>query len=599
MLSCISDGGNSPDARAAASYKIGDEFDGSDTNYLKGSVSTSEKDGVKTMQIDYESPEGTIKTKDGRISGFRYSKGENPIPDYLSPLEIGWDTGFFDCLSALQREGYSVQVDYPPFDLPYRKSNANIWATHEKDLSEKYYFHFYGDEFSDGGELSPALHSISVNANPSYYQYKNNLEYPSRGVNLLPDDRKREALAFSGLLGEQNKAQHNRLDPFPSDTTKGRMILTSSWGIEDREELLDMLISLDEGGHSQSFRDALEFLEAIPESDDPVDYVYRNENSAGRASRILYTALIKDIPGMRERTLRAWDWGRSVSLCRWGFNAGFLSEEEAWEKILAYRVKILGYYNSWEDFTANYALGRMFWNAYSSDKDGYIDKANEIFESYNRLIHTQDSIWRAPWNGSGDVSPLYSYETAFEDIPITYESTKPFQAWKRFVKGIDLYRIGSYNDARREFDQSLLLHPDFHTPPLRYLISCERKMNDPWDARWDYAERLLEILPGDYYANLALGEIYEESNDLAQGERQLEKTIRLDPQKSAAYASLARLFLKQDKYDEAKILFEHYDENVKEEKVNYYAHMLRGFLYYDLKDYDRAIDYFMRCYQSY
>ena len=597
FFSCLTDGAEHSLSSYEPDMKIGDTFDGSDEDYREISTGTSEKNGIKITTIKYESPENKIETTNGRITEIRYESRKSSFPPSFGKLGISWETDFYDCLAALRSNGFFVDVNYPPYSIPHSYSNGHIWATNKERVSEKYTFHFYNGELNDEGVLSPPLRSLTISKSTSFSKYENRLEYEARGVNLLKDEKKREAIAFCSLLGEENKAHPNRLDPFPTDSTKGRLILAASWEIKNRDELLSTLDRLDEGGHSQSFRDALDTLNQIPDTADILDYLNKNERDPGRAGRILFTMIIKDIPGMKERTLRAWDWGRSVSLCRWGYNAGFLTEEETWEKILSNREKILSYYNSWEDYATGYALGRMFWSSYDSDYDEYQNRANEVFRSYSQLIHREDSIWQAPWNSAGDIPALYPYDLKFRDIPIPSNKTFPFQAWKRYIEGIGLYQIGRYEDAKREFESSFQLHTTFLTP-LRYIISCERKMNHPWKAE-EYAERLLQILPGDYYANLALGEIYEESNDLTAGERQLEETIGLDPEKSAAYASLARLFLKQNKYDEAQILFDQYDENVNEENVNDYAHLLRGFLYYDLKSYDRAIDYFMRCYESY
>ncbi|MDR2176588.1 MAG: DUF1266 domain-containing protein, partial [Treponema sp.] len=62
-----------------------------------------------------------------------------------------------------------------------------------------------------------------------------------------------------------------------------------------------------------------------------------------------------------DRNILAWDLGRNIALCRWGYDVGFLSEEEAWEKIMYYAKLIQPLYKSWEEYGYDYYMGRVFW----------------------------------------------------------------------------------------------------------------------------------------------------------------------------------------------------------------------------------------------
>jgi len=49
-------------------------------------------------------------------------------------------------------------------------------------------------------------------------------------------------------------------------------------------------------------------------------------------------------------TIKAWDLGRSISLCRWGYNVGFITEDEAWARIFRIARIIQPLYRSWEGY---------------------------------------------------------------------------------------------------------------------------------------------------------------------------------------------------------------------------------------------------------
>jgi hypothetical protein len=50
-----------------------------------------------------------------------------------------------------------------------------------------------------------------------------------------------------------------------------------------------------------------------------------------------------------QKGILAWDLVRYISLCRWGYHAGFLSETEAWDRILAAALRLQQTFDSWQD----------------------------------------------------------------------------------------------------------------------------------------------------------------------------------------------------------------------------------------------------------
>jgi hypothetical protein len=60
--------------------------------------------------------------------------------------------------------------------------------------------------------------------------------------------------------------------------------------------------------------------------------------------------------------ITAWDFARYINLCRWGADCGWLTEQEAWDRIIPAARLLQTSYASWDDFAADYLLGRNFWS---------------------------------------------------------------------------------------------------------------------------------------------------------------------------------------------------------------------------------------------
>jgi hypothetical protein len=97
---------------------------------------------------------------------------------------------------------------------------------------------------------------------------------------------------------------------------------------------------------------------------------------------------------LRSKSLYGWDYGRGISLCRWAYVAGFISEEEAWERIMPMALLLQERFDSWEDLGRNYLIGRQYWSYEETQKFGW-----EFQDAVQRLLDMQSSPWnRYPWN---------------------------------------------------------------------------------------------------------------------------------------------------------------------------------------------------------
>jgi hypothetical protein len=80
---------------------------------------------------------------------------------------------------------------------------------------------------------------------------------------------------------------------------------------------------------------------------------------------------------------------RCINVAGWGFLAGYLTEEEAWDHIMPAARKIQQAYGSWETFGRAYMVGTAFWRAPRAEQNGQIARD---------LVANAGSPWnQIPW----------------------------------------------------------------------------------------------------------------------------------------------------------------------------------------------------------
>ncbi len=161
------------------------------------------------------------------------------------------------------------------------------------------------------------------------------------------------ALAFSGILDSQNGYLHSTLDvTLDPAEAKGvpqaiRRTLGESWEVGSREELIALLTKIETGenGHRQNYwairrelltvrmENYLQVMRAVPLEKE--------------AAQVFVVAT--HLGPLRGKTLpiTAWDFGRYIFLCRMGYIVGWLTEEEAWSRIIPAARFLQASYGSW------------------------------------------------------------------------------------------------------------------------------------------------------------------------------------------------------------------------------------------------------------
>jgi Protein of unknown function (DUF1266) len=214
------------------------------------------------------------------------------------------------------------------------------------------------------------------------------------------------ALAFNAILDSQAGFVHSSIGTsFDSATTEQnrpnvRKLLADYYGVTSREELLAMLDSFATGETGQRalyWEIYTKMTHYLPGSANNLYLEYGPKNGA----RVNVVMIYQLLPVGKALPIAAWDFARYILLCRDGYNAGWLSEDEAWAKIMPVARMLQASYSSWEDFAADYLRGREFWKP-----DDPVSN-NRTRSVAGLLERKEGGLWSSiPWGqslGSGDV----------------------------------------------------------------------------------------------------------------------------------------------------------------------------------------------------
>jgi hypothetical protein len=206
------------------------------------------------------------------------------------------------------------------------------------------------------------------------------------------------AISLTGIMTEINSSNRNALHASTmNERGKNTWLNTLSrdWGITTREELFRTLDSLETGGHAASFREIQgivnEVIKAGNNNSAVSAVLNRYQWDITKYNRFRYVAANWNM--YEFMTIKAWDLGRSISLCRWGYNVGFITEDEAWARIFHIARIIQPLYSSWEEYGYEYYMGRVFWASGFEEEERYLEWTEPI---YRKLMN---SYWSwIDWN---------------------------------------------------------------------------------------------------------------------------------------------------------------------------------------------------------
>ncbi len=386
-------------------------------------------------------PRGVAAASYGKESG---NSLERAIPEVsLDPEGSAAET-----IESLEKRGYACKADSSP-QIVQRTDEQYVsaWAVEASPPNgERYAFKL---TFSVAGLWSyekrgaiEKIEKISTGEKSATAKAVPSLRAPNGSI----DDRSR-ALDLAIALSRQNSTGYDRIMPIedgkrnPNPKT-WKDLLQSSWAIDSREKYFASFDDLVANGHTKAYRDAMRILDENPHFSPAQITLYTN-NSDYYCDRLFYVRATREWLG--ERSLRAWDLGRLISVTRWAYAAGYITEDEAWQRILPIAQSIYETYASREDFLVSYAGGRGFFGA--DDAPRYVQAMVKI---YSEEMGKPSSRQHLPWDAEGaDRGRVVSRAAQLSDLAIRRDAE--WDASDELFKRINR-EIARISDAEKSKD---------------------------------------------------------------------------------------------------------------------------------------------------
>ena len=135
----------------------------------------------------------------------------------------------------------------------------------------------------------------------------------------------------------------------------GRQILSDSWDISSREELIDTITRMTAHGHNDSFFEAVEVGNSLSSAQ------YNEIASGGGVDAYMfpYTKQLSEKWG--GRGILCWDLFRMSNLAQWGYLAGYVTYPEALALVEPAARLLRENFSSWDEAYENYLDGYHWW----------------------------------------------------------------------------------------------------------------------------------------------------------------------------------------------------------------------------------------------
>ena len=201
------------------------------------------------------------------------------------------------------------------------------------------------------------------------------------------------AAGCSAILMERNHEQHSTLatrQRTPRKIKSVKELLDNYWDVKSKKDLLEKLSWLETGGQREQFDKTV--LMVMPLNDEQFRTIAAQTRNHDDLLKLQVAR--KYGKALGKKSILGWDYCRYIAVCRWGYTAGFISEDEAWAKIMPAARVLQKNFDSWEDLACNFLIGRQFWSYQETLKSG-----PDIEDATQRLLDMPSSPWnKYPWD---------------------------------------------------------------------------------------------------------------------------------------------------------------------------------------------------------
>lgn len=172
----------------------------------------------------------------------------------------------------------------------------------------------------------------------------------------LSSEEKLFCMLSSNII-ENNNQSHDTLNPDSNGKNLSAKLLESSWDVSNYFELLNVLDELFDYKNYDAYSDfSVKVSEAKSES--LISSAAEYGIPFAQLSSFLFVPYLKDKLG--SSGTMAWNYGRAITILRWGIGAGLIDEDEAKERAKPFIDTITKTFCSFEDYCCHYLYGASF-----------------------------------------------------------------------------------------------------------------------------------------------------------------------------------------------------------------------------------------------
>jgi hypothetical protein len=192
---------------------------------------------------------------------------------------------------------------------------------------------------------------------------------PELEPKLTPEEIESWALGCSAILASHSlgykPSEFGMFEKNDSNAESAKSVLSGSWGINNREDLIGTITRMTENGHNESFIEYYSMFSALSNEEFGmmVDEYLAEAGEDADIDSIYMTSLTKLIgDSWGDKQIKAWDWFRMIHLAGWGYIAGYFEREEAYEHMIPVIERLNSTFSSWEEAVINYMGGYAWWS---------------------------------------------------------------------------------------------------------------------------------------------------------------------------------------------------------------------------------------------
>lgn len=205
-------------------------------------------------------------------------------------------------------------------------------------------------------------------------------------------------IAIGAMYSEQQTAYINSLTTGLGKTSI-KELLSKWWDISNTEEAKDSLNYLQNKGFRYYFQTVLKAYEITDEEtqkeiimsgfdenkekyEEDIQKAYHQLiNLQETWQELIQNNIISTKNELAKYNNIGWDCGRLVFLSRLCFDANYISENDAWDYINKAYELAKQHFNTWQEFSKSYIIGRGMWGGKECANEGIMSIAEELLKN--------------------------------------------------------------------------------------------------------------------------------------------------------------------------------------------------------------------------